>query len=178
MLEQVPNSLIAGDTWSWTRDLAEYPAPTWVLTYHFSSVAGSFDAVGTADGTEHVFTVPAATSAAYKADRYRWVARATSGVLAYTVDQGWVDVVANPASRTRGDSRSHARKVLDAIEATLEGRASSDQMSISIAGRTISRISIPDLMLLRDRYRAEVRSVEQPAGTGRGRNIRVRLLRG
>jgi hypothetical protein len=47
------------------------------------------------------------------------------------------------------------RKVLDAIQATIEGRASQDQMSYSIAGRSLSRMSIDDLLTFRNRYRAE-----------------------
>ena len=64
---------------------------------------------------------------------------------------------ATPQANTTGnaDNRSHAKKVLDAIQAVLENRASQDQMSYSIAGRSLSRMTIDDLMRFRDRYRAE-----------------------
>ena len=45
--------------------------------------------------------------------------------------------------------------MLDGIEAVLENRASQDQMSYSIAGRSLSRMSIDDLLTFRARYRAE-----------------------
>jgi hypothetical protein len=51
--------------------------------------------------------------------------------------------------------RSHAKIVLDSIEAVLENRATMDQSSMSIAGRSLSRTPLPDLMELRDRYKAE-----------------------
>ena len=44
-----------------------------------------------------------------------------------------------------GDTRSHNRIVFDALEATLENRASIDQMSMSIAGRSLSRMSPQEL---------------------------------
>ena len=71
-----------------------------------------------------------------------------------SVDEGRTEVVVNFAN-TNADVRSHAKKVLDAIEAVLENRASQDQMSYSIAGRSLSRMSIDDLMTFRNRYRAE-----------------------
>ena len=71
-----------------------------------------------------------------------------------SVDEGRTKVVVNFAN-TNADVRSHAKKVLDAIEAVLENRASQDQMSYSIAGRSLSRMSIDDLMTFRNRYRAE-----------------------
>ena len=45
--------------------------------------------------------------------------------------------------------------MLDAIEAVMENRASMDQSSMSIAGRSLSRMSVDDLMTFRDRYKAE-----------------------
>ena len=64
-------------------------------------------------------------------------------------------MVPNISTNTSIDVQSHARKVLSAIEAVIEGRASQDQMSYSIAGRSLSRMPIDDLLTLRDRYRAE-----------------------
>ena len=44
---------------------------------------------------------------------------------------------------------------MDNIEAVLENRATQDQMSYSIAGRSLSRMSVPDLLTFRDRYKTE-----------------------
>ena len=59
------------------------------------------------------------------------------------------------STNTSIDVHSHARIVLSAIEAVIEGRASQDQMSYSIAGRSLSRMPIDDLLTFRDRYKAE-----------------------
>ena len=47
------------------------------------------------------------------------------------------------------------KKVLDNIEAVLENRASIDQSSFSIAGRSLSRMSVDELLTFRDRYKVE-----------------------
>ena len=46
--------------------------------------------------------------------------------------------------------------MLDKIESLLEGRADKDVSSYSIQGRSISKMTISDLLLWRDYYRKEV----------------------
>lgn len=172
----VPTNLTAGDTWEWTRDLADYPAGTWTLTYYFAKTGKQFSAAATADGTTHSVSVAAATTAAYPAGRYRWTARVTDGTEVFTVDEGWIEVAPNPATN-KEDPRSLARQTLDALECFLAGNATTAQASMAINGRSISRWSLPDLLTWRDRLRAEVRAQEQGSSAGLGRNINVRFGR-
>ncbi len=58
---------------------------------------------------------------------------------------------------------THARRMLNAIEAALEGRASKDTESYTIEGRSLSRTPIPDLLRLRAIYRREVAAEENPS---------------
>lgn len=53
-------------------------------------------------------------------------------------------------------SQTHAEKMLEKIEAVLEGRLEGDINQYSIAGRLIVKIPILELTELRDRYKAEV----------------------
>jgi hypothetical protein len=68
---------------------------------------------------------------------------------------------------------------LDAIEATIEGRASKDQESYSIQGRSLARTPIADLILLRGKYKAEYVQMQRAEklrnGLGHGGNIKVRF---
>ena len=100
--------------------------------------------------------IPSATTAAYANGDFHWYAfiTRTSDSERIAVDDGYAKIKID-FTDTNADHRSHAKKVLDAIEAVLENRASQDQMSYSIAGRSLSRMSITDLMMFRDRYRAE-----------------------
>ena len=54
------------------------------------------------------------------------------------------------------DARSHVQRVLDAIEAVLEKRATLDQEQYRINNRELRRTPIADLLKLRDRYRGEL----------------------
>ncbi len=177
-MENVPANLVAGDTWEWTRELADYPAGTWTLTYFLSRDGKKFSFAATADGTSHSVSVAAATTADYQAGRYFWQGRVVSGSEAFTVEEGWVEVQPNPASTANADPRSWARRTLDAVECFLEGNASTAQASMTIQGRSLSRWSIAELMQFRDKLRQEVRVEEQGSRAGLGRDIKVRFGRG
>jgi len=56
---------------------------------------------------------------------------------------------------------SHAKTMLDAIEAVLEGRITSDIEEYTIAGRQITKIPIIELKKLRDEYRAEYKKEQR-----------------
>jgi len=173
--EQVPPQFVAGDLWQWTREFPDYPAGTWTLTYYFENKDQAFSAAGSASGTTHSFSIAAATTAGYKPGRYKYRARAVNGSSIYTVDEGYAEVTRDPAAVGFSDTRSWARRTLEALEATLEGKASGDQLSMSIAGRSIARLQPKELLDWRDRLRAEVRAEDQGENAGLGRNIRVRF---
>lgn len=160
-----PRELRAGMTWAWRReDLSDYPAPTWTLTYWFKQLAAAgakFSAVAAADGAAHAVSVAAATTAGYTADEYSWVAVASSGTESYEVDRGTLKLLPKYSADAALDDRSHARKTLEAIEAVIENRATLDQQEYTIGSRSLKRMTIADLLALRDKYRGEVWAEEQ-----------------
>ncbi len=96
------------------------------------------------------------------------------------VESGTFEVKHKFADMNSGyDNRTHAKKALDAIEAVLEGKATQDQMSYSIAGRSLSRFSWAELMKARQDYKTEYareQSAEKiNAGLGGGATIKVRM---
>lgn len=181
--EQVPEQLIAGDTWVWTRDLTDYPASAYTGAWYLENKDGSITVAASASGDTHTATVAKATTAAYKAGEYRWsfVVTKISDSTRTKVESGWVSLLADPAISGKVDWRSHARKTLDAIEAVIEGRATTDQQAVTINGRSISRITIEELLRFRDYYKAEVFSEKAAesvaAGLGNPRRIFVRFGR-
>lgn len=178
-----PLELRAGDTWEWRRDdlTADYPADMWTLTYRFKNAAGGFEVTSTADGSNFAVSVAASTTAGYAAGTYSWAAQAVNGTTKKTVDTGTLKVLPNlfaGSASTATDQRTHAKKVLDAIEAVIEGRATLDQEEFQIGGRMLKRTSIPHLLKLRSRYLDEV-AREQAAeklanGIGIARKLQVR----
>jgi hypothetical protein len=86
-----------------------------------------------------------------------------------------------PSFAVATDGRTHARKVLDAIEAVIEGRATSEVAEYQIAGRELRYIPIPELLQLRDKYRGEVLREDAASRAARGlpdpRRVFVRFAR-
>lgn len=177
VLDSLPSELIAGDTWRWTRDLADYPATSWTVTVYFENESNSFSAAGSPSGTTHAFTVAASTTAALKPGRYFWRARAVGGGISETVENGWLDVKVDPAAAGNSDQRSYARTLLDAVEATLLGRATSDQLMMALNGRQIQRTPLKELRDWRTQLRQEVKGEENQGQNGKGRDIKLRLVR-
>lgn len=175
-----PSSLRAGDTWKWTRTLDDYPAGTWTLKYRFKNATSYFEIVAGTSGTDHSVSVAAATTAAYPAGSYTWMAWVEGGSSEkYTVDTGTLEIDPDyRASTAAYDGRSHARKMLDAIEAWLEARDPA-VAEYEIAGRRMKYIPIAELVKLRNRYGLEVRNEDAAAaiakGEGLGRKIQFRV---
>lgn len=175
----VPAELVAGDTWRWTRDFADYPAGTWTVTYYFENERKQFSKAATVSGTAHAVQIDATDTTGYPPGRYRWFARAVSGSIVETIDgeDGWLEVLPNPAATGTRDLRTWSRRALDAVLAAIEGKATSAQQSFSIASRTVASYTLTELWKLKADLEAEVRTEEQKPTPGGNRNIKVRLKR-
>ena len=174
-----PKAFIKGDTVKWRRREADYDPGTWTLSYAFVSDKDqqTVTATNNGDGT-HLVTISAAASAKFANATYRYQARVTDGSESFTVAEGTITARENFAAVKNHDARSHAEKVLEAIEAVIEDRATTDQSSMSLNGRSLSLMDVDELLTLRARYVSEVeqeRAAERvAAGLGSGRRILVR----
>ena len=187
--QKEPSSLVLGDYWAWKRDdLADtYPIGSYALTYEFhedSGGGGTHKFTLTATEADDTYYIEAASSSTtgYAVGDYIWEAYITKSADSnrVMVDSGRTTITQNLAD-TNADLRSHAKKVLDAIEAVIENRASMDQSSMSIAGRSLSRMSINELMTFRDRYKAEylkeIKLARIRNGQGTGNTPKVRFTK-
>lgn len=171
-----PSDLIAGDTATWKRSLNDFPAGDgWVLTYELRG-PGKITITATADGNDHLVDEKPTATSLWGPGRYSWAAFVTKAPDRYRIRRGSFDIKPDLAKSATLDARSHGRKVLEAIEAVLETRATKDQSAYSIDGRTLSRTPIADLLVLRDRYAALVASEEQSEALTRGVGTRSRIL--
>lgn len=178
-----PDELVAGDTFHFKRTLADYLAPAWSLAYSGRAGNGQkIDITSTASGTDHDITIAAATTQTWLEGRYLlegYAVNAGTGER-HMIYRAWLKIRENLAAKDGSfDPRSHARKVLDAIEAVLEGRATDDIMDSTIEGVQIRRMTVPDLILLRDRYlgewRRELEAERLKKGLGSKRLIKARF---
>ena len=153
-----PTEINPGDSLKWNRqDLStNYPAPTWTLTYYFRGPDGKFDIIATPASTFFSVSVAPATTTTYKPGDYVWTAKVSDGTDTYTVDSGICIVNVDLSTKSAGyDPRSHVKKTLDALEATILKKASKDQLKTEIDGIAIQRLSPEELRAWRKEYRME-----------------------
>ena len=130
------------------------PSDGWVLSYELVKASTRYALSSSASGDKHLVSISAATSAAYVAGDYDWRARVTKGSEIYTVSTGRIRI--KPSFASAIDARSNLRQALEAIELTLQGRATSATHEYEIAGRRLRYIPFPELLVLRDRYRIDI----------------------
>lgn len=170
----IPQQLRAGDTVRWRRELSDYPADDgWVLKYTLVGATQIYNATAGIDGSAHLVTLAASVTAAYAPGEYRVQEYVTKGDERYTLSAVSVRVLPDLSSATASDQRTHARKMLDAIEAWLESKAPT-AAAVEVNGRKLQNYPLPELLALRDRYRVEVRREEFAAAGGASRLL-VRL---
>ncbi len=179
---EVPTELQLGDYWAWKKDnlSTDYPTASYALSYEFNLVDGSTASNFTLNATESndEYLIEVSDTTSYTKGNYNWVSYITrsSDSARIKLSEGFVEIQDNYAT-TSTSVRSHAKIVLDAIEAVIENRANIDQSSMSIAGRSLSRMSIDDLLTFRARYKAEyLKEVKQARiknGRGSGNTIKV-----
>lgn len=177
-----PSSFRAGDLLAWTKSLSDFPANQgWALSYTFINATAKLTINATASGVDFAISVPAATTAAYTAGDYAWMARATKGTEISPAGQGTLTILPNLATATTFDFRSHAKTMLEAIEAAFEGKASSTQLELEINGRRIRNFSPADMIQWRNFYKMEVAKEAQAESFARTginpRRIGVRFSR-
>lgn len=178
-----PTTFRAGDLLTWSKSLSDYPADAgWSLAYTLINASTKITITAGASGANHLVSVAAATTATYTAGSYSLMGRVTKGSEVYTVVDGLsVEILPNLAALTTYDGRSHAKRMLEAIEAAYEGRASKTQLEMEINGRRVRELEPADLILWHNRYKALVAQeadAESLARTGINRkNIGVRCVR-
>ena len=176
-----PEKLTAGVTWKWKKTHSDYPASEWTLTYYLrkdGATATSF--TGTADEDSFLVTVAASTTSSYAAGVYDFIGVVSKAAEKFIVFDGVLEVLTNAASASAYDPRSHARKVLDLIEAAMEGRIPNGMESYTIGGRSINKIPLKELRELYEKYKQDVErevQIERLAnGRRSGKNIGIRFV--
>lgn len=190
-----PEKITAGDYVQWKRESSGFSIPTgevpkytagWRLTYSLVK-AGTRISLGAdqiaASGDDHLVTIPAATSAGYGAGVYSWQAYVTKSATSerYMVDSGTIEILPNFAAASAGyDNRSHVKKVLDALQAKLESKATKDQEAMIVGGQVIGTMPIHRILewytKYRQQYEAELAAERVGNSLGTGKQILTRFV--
>jgi len=160
--EGEPLKIVVGDFIQWKKTaLAEsYPPASYSAEYVARVASGQSGEIKLAaiERTDYyLFQATSAVSAVFEPGFYHWqleVTQTSSGNR-LVVATGEFEAIAD-LDNNGADPRTHAEIMLDKIEGLLVGRADKDVSSYSIQGRSISKMTISDLLLWRDYYRKEV----------------------
>ena len=176
----IPSNLVAGDLWTWRLDefAALYPSAVYSLAYSIAPKSGgaptSAPAVADADGW--VVSILPAVTTALAPTAYAWTLIATRTSDGARVSIRCGDFTVSPDPSQSNDTRSQAQRLLDAVNAVLEGRATKDVEAYSIEGRSLTRTPFEILRNTRVRLMREVQA-EQAAAKGKGTGPRYRKVR-
>jgi hypothetical protein len=176
----IPNKITAGLTLSLAFGLANYPGPQWSSLLLLRG-AGQIDLEGLTDDKLHIISDSAANTSSWVPGNYFYSLRVTDGTDTHEIESGSLEVRPDLAQADASfDGRAHAEKVLQSIEAVIEGRATRDQDSYRINNRELRRTPISQLLKLRDLYRHEVAQLKarRRGKDTLGRTILVRFGHG
>ena len=180
-----PEVLVIGDFWRWKRDdlVTDYPVASYALTYEAHIQAPgthSISITASESATSYTVEVPSATTVNYNAGTYEWGAFITrsSDSERIQVDSGIFTVEENLAG-SHSDPRSHAKKMVDKLETTLEDLATRLTSSYSIADRSNTLRRMEEVSQMRDKYlgvyRREIRRQRALNGQPNGQHQLTRF---
>lgn len=167
--------LTAGESISATLAFDDYPATTHTVKYFFRQELTHREATCSASGSNHVLAVAASITELWQTGRVLFSAIATndSTDAAERCDYGVLDVHPNPAIVT------HAQKVLMAIRAVIEGRASDDQLTVALGDVQLRNMTPKELSewegAYHDRVQAEMDRAAGMLGASNRRTIQTRF---
>lgn len=132
------------------------------------------------DSNAYSVTVAAASTAAYVAGNYQFLARVTLAGVVYTVDSGVVQILPNVATASTGALQSHAEKMVALIEAAIENNAVAASsggtggaiLSYTIADRSVTFKDDADLKRQLNDYKWQVWREKHPGQLGPRRQVR------
>lgn len=152
----LPPEITAGLDFQATVELPDYPATDWTGKLLLRGPQ-SIDLDATADGTTHVFTADAATTATWKPGDYWYSLRVSQGAAIKEADKGTLTILPDLANMPEGyDGRTQNQIALDALDAVIARRATQDQQRYTINGRELWRTPMADLLKLRAYYATQV----------------------
>ena len=148
-ITNIPLVYVIGDTIDWVDSINGYDNSTFTLKYIFS---GGIEVIGVDDGEGWKFTLSSDDLDTAGTVKFTRAIVEDSNSNRTIIDSGFLQVNPDPESETATTEESRAVITLEAIGAVLQGRASIDQSSYSIAGRSLAKTPIGELLELRNYF--------------------------
>ena len=180
-----PEVLTIGDRWVWKRtDIGSTYAPSsYALSYRARLLgAGStnFSFTASESGTDYIVEVSSSTTTSLTAGIYQWAMYITrsSDSERFALDTGKFEVQENLVTSS-ADPRSHAAKMVDYLETTLESLAQKLTTAYSVSDRSNTLRSMDEvrgeLNYQKTVYNREIQKDRVKSGKKTGQNILVRF---
>lgn len=187
----IPHLIVVGDTIAWrefrlkgidptTGKGIEFLPSTHTLSWSIRG-ATALDLIAVADGDEFITTISETQSQLLTPGTNFFQAFVTKDNKRLSVGAGQITVTANLALLSSAyDGRSEKQKTLDAVNAAISAIVEGGAVqSYSIKGRSLSKMPLSELLVLRDRLKVEIsreKAAESVAmGFGDPRRLYVRF---
>lgn len=187
-----PAKVIAGRSLHFRWSHPNYPASDgYALAFRIRRRSGTggvdiASAKATADGDSWIVHLIASETTGFSAvlGDAVWIAKLTLSTDTYDGGYGLTEILENPDSATTAlDLRSHAKIVLDAIEACIEGSATREEGSLTVDFGGVSRAlqfrPLTELLAMKRHYQdlvdAENAEAAVAAGKPSGNRVLVRF---
>ncbi len=191
-MTQLPSKIRAGDTIKWRVDASRdnlgnsIDSGNWTLKYYFRTNTNheAHTATGTAFGLGWEFTISSSDSDGFDAGDWFFQAIATYGSESVTLAAGQIEVLAGldytGDHPDAFDGRTQAEKDLAAVQKAIRDIANGNTVqSYSVAGRSLTRYPMSDLIALESKLKFEVQRERRAAlianGKGDPFNLFVRF---
>ena len=190
-MTQLPDKIRAGDTIKWRVDASRdnlgnsIDSGNWTLKFYFRTNTNNegHTATGTAFGLGWEFTISASDSDGFDAGNWFFQAIATKGSESVTLATGQIEVLAGldyTGDPSAFDGRTQAEKDLAAVQKAIRDIANGNSVkSYSVAGRSLTRYEMSDLIALESKLKFEVQRERRAAlianGKGDPFNLFVRF---
>lgn len=162
---KIPSQFVVGDTLIIDLAPGDFPPPGFALQLVLVSSSSKVAVDSTESDGYHRLTVD---TSSLTPGRYDYQLKAIGTGFRRTIQSGFTIALLDfaAASVENHDGRSHVKKVLDALEAAIEGRASKTQLKHEFDGVAIEHMTLDEQVTLRDKYKLKYqRELAAASGT-------------
>lgn len=155
--EGEPAEIVVGDYLQWKRSdlVSDYPTNLYTLNYigRIAQGGNEINITATGETDYYLVQVSSTVTAEYTPGDYHWQAEIVrnSDSARHVISRGH-SIVIPDLDVNNADPRSHAEVMLSKIESLLSGKADSDVSNYSIQGRSLTKMSLAELMEAREAY--------------------------
>ena len=174
-----PARFQAGNTFTWTKDLSDFPAPDWVLTYQLRGAQTiSITATQSGSTTAHLVEVSAATTANWTAGTYSVAGYVSALSSRFQIYSGSLVIEPDIATAASDyDGRTMAAKVVAALESVALNRASREEISyVNGLGISVQKMSHQEIIAALSYWRGRLSDEQAAEAAAQGRATGRRIL--